>query len=108
MIVRSATLNDVDTLVDIHRQARDTYYRGVIPDEELDDPAERAEMRAAYERAIPKPGRRLLCAEHDGAVVGFAARSTTSGRGPSTPGAAGSPTGTSAPAPVTRGSYGCA
>jgi ribosomal protein S18 acetylase RimI-like enzyme len=71
--IRPATVADVDALVEIHRQARDTYYRGVVPDEELDDPAEHAEMRAAYESRIPEPGRTVMCAEQDGAVVGFAA-----------------------------------
>jgi ribosomal protein S18 acetylase RimI-like enzyme len=72
VLIRQATVKDVDALVDIHRQARDTYYRGVIPDEELDDPTEHAEMRAAYERGIGRPDRDVRCAEQDGAVVGFA------------------------------------
>jgi hypothetical protein len=71
--IRQAMLDDVDTLVDIHCLARDTYYRGVVPDEQLDDPIEHAELRAAYERGIPRPDRTILCAEHDGTVVGFVA-----------------------------------
>jgi ribosomal protein S18 acetylase RimI-like enzyme len=71
--IRPATVADVDALVEVHRQARDTYYRGVVPDEELDDPGERAELRAAYAGAMSRPGRTLLCAEQERAVVGFAA-----------------------------------
>jgi ribosomal protein S18 acetylase RimI-like enzyme len=76
--IRRATTEDLDALVEIHLQARDTYYRGVIADEELDDPAEHAELRAAYERGMPLSERALseravLCAEQDGVVIGFVA-----------------------------------
>jgi ribosomal protein S18 acetylase RimI-like enzyme len=99
--IRRATTEDLDALVEIHLQARDTYYRGVIADEELDDPAEHAELRAAYERGIALSDwamseramservlservlservlseRAVLCAEQDGAVIGFVALGT--------------------------------
>ncbi|NLU77841.1 GNAT family N-acetyltransferase [Micromonospora sp. HNM0581] len=70
--IRLATDRDIDVLVDIHRQARDTYYRGAIPDETLDDPNWPAEARHAYTKTISSPERTLLCAEHNEEVVAFA------------------------------------
>jgi GNAT superfamily N-acetyltransferase len=71
--IRPAVPADVDTLVAVHRAARDTYYRGVVPDRELDDPAEIAELREASERSIPAPDRTVLVAEADGEAIGFTA-----------------------------------
>jgi ribosomal protein S18 acetylase RimI-like enzyme len=70
--IRPAAMDDVDALVDIHRRARDTYYRGVVPDQRLDDPAEHAELHDAYRRTIASSERTLLVAELDGEAVGLA------------------------------------
>jgi hypothetical protein len=70
--IRPATSDDLDALVAIHLAARDTYYRGVIPDQQLDDPAAHAQFRDAYAHSIAAPERTVLCAQAGGAVVGFA------------------------------------
>ncbi|MDQ0841980.1 GNAT family N-acetyltransferase [Streptomyces sp. V1I6] len=70
-MIRTATLADLDDIAALHAEARATYYRGHIPDEAFDGPAERARSRAGWERAI-RQGR-VLCAERDGVVAGTAA-----------------------------------
>jgi ribosomal protein S18 acetylase RimI-like enzyme len=70
--IRPATSDDLDALVAIHLAARDTYYRGVVPDQQLDDPAAHAQFRDAYTHSIAAPERTVLCAQAGGAVVGFA------------------------------------
>lgn len=70
--VRLATPGDIDVLVEIHQQARDTYYRGLVPDEQLDDPADHAALRDAYTRTVGAPDRALLCVDREGTVAGFA------------------------------------
>jgi ribosomal protein S18 acetylase RimI-like enzyme len=70
--VRAATVADVGAMVDIHNRARDTYYRGVLPDELLDDPAEHARRHEAWTRSVGTAERTVLCAERGGEVVGFA------------------------------------
>jgi ribosomal protein S18 acetylase RimI-like enzyme len=70
--VRRATHGDIDVLVEVHQQARDTYYRGVVPDEELDDPAEHAILREAYTRSLAAPDRVVLCVDRETTVAGFA------------------------------------
>jgi RimJ/RimL family protein N-acetyltransferase len=70
-MIRTATLADLDAIAALHAEARATYYRGHIPDEAFDGPAERARSRAGWERAIGQG--RVLCAERDGVVAGTAA-----------------------------------
>ncbi|MFH8928093.1 GNAT family N-acetyltransferase [Streptomyces pristinaespiralis] len=70
-MIRTATLADLDAIAALHAEARATYYRGHIPDEAFDGPAERARNRAGWGRAIGQG--RVLCAERDGVVAGTAA-----------------------------------
>lgn len=70
-MIRTATATDLDAVAALHTQARATYYRGHIPDEAFDSPAEHARCRAGWESAI---GRGVvLCAIRDGVVAGVAA-----------------------------------
>ncbi|WP_267241388.1 GNAT family N-acetyltransferase [Streptomyces sp. PR69] len=70
-MIRNATPADLDAVVRTHAEARATYYRGHIPDEQFDSPEAHARSRAAWETAIARGG--VLCAEHGGALAGVAA-----------------------------------
>ncbi|MFH8349379.1 GNAT family N-acetyltransferase [Streptomyces sp. NPDC018045] len=71
-LVRDATAADLDAVADLHTRARATYYRGRVPDAQLDDPAERERWREGWGRALARADATVLCAERDGAVVGVA------------------------------------
>jgi ribosomal protein S18 acetylase RimI-like enzyme len=71
-LVRIADPADLDAIAEIHVRARATYYRGRIPDGQLDDPDEHARWRAGWARAIDASDRTVLCAERSGLVVGIA------------------------------------
>jgi hypothetical protein len=45
-MIRIATPDDLDAIATLHAEARATYYRGHIPDEAFDTPAEHARTRA--------------------------------------------------------------
>ncbi|MFJ8076114.1 GNAT family N-acetyltransferase [Streptomyces sp. NPDC096176] len=70
-MIRIAVPADLDAIAALHAEARATYYRGHIPDEAFDGPAERARTRAGWEGAIGRGG--VLCAERDGVIAGMAA-----------------------------------
>jgi GNAT superfamily N-acetyltransferase len=55
----------------MHAEARATYYRGHIPAEAFDSPAEHARTRAGWAAAIGRGA--VLCAEKDGTLAGVAA-----------------------------------
>ncbi|WP_328679310.1 GNAT family N-acetyltransferase [Streptomyces sp. NBC_00322] len=70
-MIRPATPADLDAIADLHAAARASYYRGHIPDEAFDSPAEHARTRAGWAAAIERGA--VLCAEQDGTVAGVAA-----------------------------------
>lgn len=74
LIVRAARAEDADAMGTVHVRARHDAYRGQIPDAYLDglEPASRAGI---WRRSIasPRDRARLLVADLDGAVAGFAA-----------------------------------
>ncbi|GAA2596512.1 GNAT family N-acetyltransferase [Dactylosporangium fulvum] len=63
MRLTPATEADVDTMVDIHREARETYYRGVVPDTVLNNTAD---LHAAYLDSVRDPRRTVLIADGAG------------------------------------------
>jgi ribosomal protein S18 acetylase RimI-like enzyme len=65
--IRQAVGDDLDAIVDIHRQARDSYYRGVL------SAGRHAEFRDAYARAVDAADRDVFCGEVDGEPVAFGA-----------------------------------
>ncbi|WP_446041106.1 N-acetyltransferase family protein [Streptomyces sp. SID1121] len=81
MIIRRAVPADLDPIAAFHAEARATYYRGHVPDEEFEGPAERARTRASWATALSRdePGAAVLCAEHEGRPVGVAAYRTADG-----------------------------
>lgn len=79
-MIRTATAADLDAIAALHREARATYYRGHLPDEEFDGPEELARTRAGWSRALARqaeggqePGSAVLCADHEGRPAGVAA-----------------------------------
>lgn len=70
-MIRTATAADLDAVAALHAEARATYYRGHIPDDAFDSPAEHARTRSGWEKAIGRGA--VLCAIRDGAVAGVAA-----------------------------------
>lgn len=54
--IRAGRDGDAEALVAIHLAGRDTYYRGVLPDEKLDDPADHAELQEAPESGTERLG----------------------------------------------------
>jgi GNAT superfamily N-acetyltransferase len=73
VIARPARLTDTDAIGELHVRTWRAAYAGIIPDAILEtlDPR----VKAAQWARVFRPGSRtrLLAAEHDGAVVGFAA-----------------------------------
>jgi ribosomal protein S18 acetylase RimI-like enzyme len=70
-MIRTAGPADLDAVAALHAEARATYYRGHLPDEAFDSPAEHARTRTGWENAIGRGA--VLCAIRDGAVAGVAA-----------------------------------
>ena len=73
VVARPARLDDADAIGDIHVRTWKVAYAGILPDGLLDalDPTIQA---ARWSRAIRSGARtRLLVAERDGRIVGFAA-----------------------------------
>ncbi|OKI08241.1 GNAT family N-acetyltransferase [Streptomyces sp. CB02923] len=71
-IVRDATTADVGAIADLHQRARVMYYRGRVPDAQLDDPADRDRWRDGWQRSLARMDATVLCAERADAVVGVA------------------------------------
>jgi ribosomal protein S18 acetylase RimI-like enzyme len=71
-VVRRPGVEDAAAMGALHVRAWQAAYRGVMPDEYLDalDPVARTEM---WRGVIAEDATRLLVAEVDGVVVGFAA-----------------------------------
>ncbi|MEV6400410.1 GNAT family N-acetyltransferase [Streptomyces sp. NPDC051907] len=69
--IRAAVPADLDAIAVLHAAARATYYRGRIPDEVFDSPAEHARTRAGWAAAVERGA--VICAERDGAIAGVAA-----------------------------------
>ena len=74
MQIRTASLADVDAVVDVHIRSRTEYYRGHISEERIAAAASKLrDMRDGFYAAqIDSPDLDVLCAELDGRVVGFA------------------------------------
>ncbi|WP_327322809.1 GNAT family N-acetyltransferase [Streptomyces sp. NBC_01210] len=70
-MIRTAVPADLDAIAALHAEARASYYRGHIPDDAFDGPAECARTRAGWSAAIERGA--VLCAEKDGTVAGVAA-----------------------------------
>ena len=73
VLVRTATLDDVDEVIDVHIRGRSVYYEGYLPAEEIgqDNKNIRAH-RDAYAERIGEPEFTVLCAQRDQRLVGFA------------------------------------
>ena len=72
-LVRPATADDVDRLVEVHLAARTEYYRDHLSPAALaESNATAAAGRVDLRRAVDDPDRLVLCAERDGRVVGLA------------------------------------
>lgn len=69
--IRKAVPADVDVVCALHAAARDTYYRGHLPEAGYAGPAEAARSRTGWSRAIAMGA--VICAERDGEVAGVAA-----------------------------------
>ncbi|MET7346346.1 GNAT family N-acetyltransferase [Streptomyces sp. NPDC087866] len=78
-MIRTATQNDLDAIVTLHTEARATYYRGHLPEEEYAGEAEVSRSREGWARAVDRPDATVLCAEADGVLVGIAAHSVRDG-----------------------------
>ncbi|MEW1724185.1 GNAT family N-acetyltransferase [Streptomyces sp. NPDC093109] len=83
---RLATPADLDAIAALHAEARATYYRGHLPEDDFDGPAERARTREGWAGALTRQeqareqgqgqsqgGAAVLCAEYGGALAGVAA-----------------------------------
>lgn len=71
-LLRTATLEDLNLITDLHTQARTTYYRaGGLPEADLVSPEARSRRREAWKGAIQAETRSVLCALRDGKLVGI-------------------------------------
>ncbi|MYS35489.1 RimJ/RimL family protein N-acetyltransferase [Streptomyces sp. KhCrAH-43] len=80
-MIRTATQGDLDAIAALHTEARATYYRGHLPEEEYAGEAEVARSREGWARAVDREDATVLCAEadEDGALAGVAAYSVRDG-----------------------------
>jgi RimJ/RimL family protein N-acetyltransferase len=73
-LLRAATLDDLDTITDLHTQARTTYYlAGGVPEAELTFPGARARRREGWTRIIQSDVTTAVCAVRAGETVGVLA-----------------------------------
>ncbi|MGW2508806.1 N-acetyltransferase family protein [Streptomyces scopuliridis] len=74
-VIRTAMPDDLDAVAALHAEARATYYRGHLPEDDYDGPAERARVRAGWTRALAgeDPEAAVVCAVDDSGVAGIAA-----------------------------------
>jgi ribosomal protein S18 acetylase RimI-like enzyme len=70
--VRPALPADLDAIVGVHTLARNAYYLGHVPSEDLTDPAAYQRRRATHQQRMQDPACIVLCAELDRRVTGFA------------------------------------
>ncbi|MFJ3531160.1 GNAT family N-acetyltransferase [Streptomyces sp. NPDC090132] len=78
-MIRIATPADLDEIVRLHAEARATYYRGHLPEEEYLGAEEVGRSRGGWARAIDRAGATVLCAERDGVLAGIAAHAVRDG-----------------------------
>jgi ribosomal protein S18 acetylase RimI-like enzyme len=72
--LRSANLDDVEGITDLHTLARTAYYQaGGVAERELTSPEARSRRRESWKRAIQSDDRTVLCAEREGEMVGLLA-----------------------------------
>jgi ribosomal protein S18 acetylase RimI-like enzyme len=70
--VRTATVDDLPVVAEIHIEARAAYWRGAVPDAELEASAERLRTDSYPPAKLAMPDFTLLVAQVDGQVAGFA------------------------------------
>ncbi|MEV4010271.1 GNAT family N-acetyltransferase [Nonomuraea angiospora] len=73
MRIRQATSADARAIADVHVRSWQAAYRGLVPQDYLDD-LDPAQRQPGWERRLAEtawPGRGVLVAEADGDVVGF-------------------------------------
>lgn len=78
-MIRTATPADLDAIVHLHTEARATYYRGHLPEEEYAGSEEVGRSRDGWARAMGRDDATVLCAERDGVLAGIAAHSVRDG-----------------------------
>ncbi|HEY9368381.1 GNAT family N-acetyltransferase [Streptomyces sp.] len=76
-MIRLAIADDLDAIAALHREARATYYRDRLPEDEYDGAEELARSRAAWGSAVAEG--RVLCAVRDGVIAGVAASGVRDG-----------------------------
>ncbi|GCB48335.1 GNAT family N-acetyltransferase [Streptomyces sp. NL15-2K] len=70
--LRVASLDDLDSIADLHTQARAAYYRaGGTLAAELVSPKAHSDRRGGWMRALQADNRTVLCAVREGALVGI-------------------------------------
>ncbi|WSY86778.1 GNAT family N-acetyltransferase [Streptomyces sp. NBC_00876] len=72
-MIRTAKPADLDAIVRLHTEARATYYRGHLAEEEYAGAEEVGRSRDGWARAIGRDDATVLCAEPDGTLAGIAA-----------------------------------
>ncbi|MGW2719434.1 N-acetyltransferase family protein [Streptomyces sp. NPDC001492] len=73
-LLRTATLDDLDRITDLHTQARTAYYRaGGFSEPDLASPGARSRRRDMWTHAIEDDTRTVLCAVRGGETVGVLA-----------------------------------
>jgi GNAT superfamily N-acetyltransferase len=70
--IRRASTGDLDAIAGLHTRSRTAYYRGLVPDEILADPARAARRRVVLARDLRSTSHIVLCAEQDGRLSAFA------------------------------------
>ncbi|MFJ4922236.1 GNAT family N-acetyltransferase [Streptomyces sp. NPDC088725] len=75
LMLRTADLDDLDPITDLHTQARTAYYRagGWSEAADLTSPEARARRREMWRPAIQDGTRSVLCAVREGGLVGVLA-----------------------------------
>ncbi|MGW8971086.1 N-acetyltransferase family protein [Streptomyces platensis] len=72
--LRTAHLDDLDAITDLHTQARTAYYQaGGLPEPELASSEARTRRREAWMRALQTDAKTVVCAMADGEMVGASA-----------------------------------
>ncbi|WP_405872162.1 MULTISPECIES: GNAT family N-acetyltransferase [unclassified Streptomyces] len=73
-LLRTADLDDLEQITDLHTQARTAYYQaGGLAEEELTSPDARLRRREMWMRAVQNDTKTVMCAVREGEVVGILA-----------------------------------
>ncbi|WP_030929621.1 GNAT family N-acetyltransferase [Streptomyces sp. NRRL S-646] len=73
-LLRTASLDDLDRITDLHTQARTAYYQaGGFSEPDLTSPEARSSRREMWMRALDNDATTVLCAVHGGETVGILA-----------------------------------